>query len=99
MTKFSRSAIMTAAWTIRRTANVDMSTALKSAWALVKATMVAEQDGKECGWNYKVNVNNWVKGGHNRTYVSLRIYTNAWNLKRERTMGYVNNFTGEFVAA
>ena len=99
MKKYNLSQIMKAAWNIRRTANVDMSTALKSAWALVKATMTAEQDGKNCGWNYRVKVNDWTKGGHNRTYVSLRIYTNAWNLKRERNIGYVNNLTGEFVAA
>lgn len=99
MEKYNINQIMKTAWNIRRTANVDMSIALKSAWALIRATAVAEQDGKNCGWNYRVKINDWVKEGHNRTYISLRIYTNAWRLKRERNIGYVNNLTGEFVPA
>lgn len=99
MKKYNLSNIMKNAWSIRRTANVDMSTALKAAWATEKALMAAEETGKESGWNYRVCANDWVKYGKNRTYVSTRIYTNAWNCKREIKMGYVDNLTGEFVAA
>lgn len=97
--KYNKRNIMQNAWNIRRTANVDMSTALKAAWALEKAMMTAEAEGKDSGWNYAVKANDWVKYGKNRTYVSTRIYTNAWNLKREIKIGYVDNMTGSFVAA
>ena len=96
---YNRRQIMRNAWSIRRTANVDMSTALKAAWALEKAMVSAETAGKESGYNYKVCSNDWVKYGKNRTYVSTRIYTNAWNLKREVKVGYVDNMTGSFFAA
>lgn len=97
--KYDRRAIMKNAWNIRRSANVDMSTALKAAWALAKAVIEAETIGEESGWNYKVSANDWAKYGKNRTYVSTRIYTNAWNLKREIKLGYIDNMTGEFIAA
>lgn len=97
--KYNRRDIMKNAWAIRRTANVDMSTAMKAAWALIKAMYKAEEIGSESGWKYKVAANDWVKYGKNRTYVSTRIYTNAWNLKREIKLGYVDNMTGAFVAA
>lgn len=97
--KYDRRAIMKNAWNIRRNANVDMSTALKAAWALAKAVIEAETIGEESGWNYKVSANDWAKYGKNRTYVSTRIYTNAWNLKREIKLGYIDNMTGEFIAA
>ena len=97
--KYDRRAIMNNAWAIRRTANVDMSTALKAAWALAKVIIEAETIGEESGWNYKVSSNDWAKYGKKRTYVSTRIYTNAWNLKREIKLGYIDNMTGEFIAA
>ena len=97
--KYNKSQIVKNAWNIRRSANVDMSTALKAAWALEKAMMTAETEGKESGWNYTVKSNDWVNYGKNRTYVSTRIYTNAWNLKREIKIGYVDNMTGSFIAA
>lgn len=99
MKKYNLSIVMMNAWAIRRSANVDISTALKAAWALVKAMVAAETVGQESGWNYKVKAIDWVKTGHNRTYVSTRIYTNAWNLKREIKLGYVDNLTGEYVSA
>lgn len=99
MTKYNKSEIMKNAWNIRRTTNINMSTALKAAWALAKAMNAAEETGKDSGWNYKVSANDWIKYGKNRTYISTRIYTNAWNLKREIKMGYVDNMTGEFIAA
>lgn len=96
---YDKKNIMKNAWEIKRTANVSMSVALKAAWALEKAMMTAEEIGKESGWNYKVVANDWVKYGKNRTYVSTRIYTNAWNVKREIKLGYIDNMTGEMVAA
>ena len=86
---YNKHEIMVNAWSIRKTTNVSMSTALKTAEA------VAE----DIGWNTKIRVNDWAKGGHNRTYIEVAVYTNAWHLKRTNKIGYVNNLTGEFVAA
>lgn len=99
MTKYNKRNIMRNAWEIRRTAKVSMSVAMKAAWALEKAMMEADKIGEASGYNHKTSVNDWVKYGKNRTYVSARIYTNAWNLKREIKIGYVDNLTGAFVAA
>lgn len=99
MKKFNKSGIMKNAWNIRKAANVSMSVALKSAWALAKAMIKAESIAESSSWNTRVRVNDWVKGGYNRTYVEVAIYTNAWNRKRTEKVGYVNNLTGEFVAA
>ena len=97
--KYSKSQIMKSAWALRRRNHVSMSVALKAAWAVVKARIAAEEAGIESGWNYKVSVNMWEKYGMSRSYVSTRIYTNAWNLKREIKIGYVDLSTGAFVAA
>lgn len=97
--KYNKKNVMKNAWAIRRSNNVTMSVALKSAWALEKAMASAEEAGKESGWNYRVIANDWNKNGKSRTYVSTRIYTNAWNLKREIKLGYVDNMTGAFFAA
>ena len=96
---YNKHEIMVNAWHIRRTANVSMSVALKAAWALAKAIKTADTVGEESGWNHKTVANDWVKYGKHRTYVSTRIYTNAWSLKREIKLGYVDNLTGEYVAA
>ena len=96
---YNKHEIMVNAWHIRRTANVSMSTALRSAWALAKAMKKAEAVAAGIDWNTKVRVNDWAKGGHNRTYVEVAVYTNAWHRKRTESIGYVNNLTGEFVAA
>ena len=37
------------------------------------------------------------KPAHNRTYIAIRVYTNAWNPKREISFGHVNNLTDELV--
>lgn len=95
---YSKLNIMTNAWTIRKTYNVSMSVALRAAWAQEKAAQVAEDQGKKSGYNYRVILNDWAKGGKARTYVSTRIYTNAWHLKREYQLGYIDNLTGTFVA-
>ena len=96
---YNRHEIMANAWSIRRENNVSMSVALKAAWALAKAIKAAEALASEIDWNTKVRVNDWVKAGHSRTYVEVAVYTNAWNRKRTEKIGYVNNLTGEFVAA
>lgn len=96
---YNKTEIMRNAWNIRRTANVSMSIALKSAWALAKAMISAEKIAADIDWNTKVRINDWAKGGHNRTYIEVAVYTNAWNRKRTEKVGYVNNLTGEFVAA
>lgn len=96
---YNKHEIMANAWDIRRSANVSMSIALKAAWALAKAINAADKLAAEIDWNTKVCVNDWVKGSHNRTYVEVAVYTNAWNRKRTEKIGYVNNLTGEFIAA
>lgn len=96
---YNKHEIMVNAWRIRRSSRVSMSTALKAAWALAKALKTAERLAAEIDWNTKIHVNDWVKGGHNRTYVEVAVYTNAWNRKRTEKIGYVNNLTGAFVAA
>lgn len=95
--KYNKSEIMKRAWNLVKTANVSISVALKAAWATAKAIISAQLESEECLWNNRVKVNDWAKGGHNRTYIALRVYTNAWNLKREISFGYVNNLTGELV--
>lgn len=95
---YNKRQIMSTAWEIRKSANVDMATALRAAWALVKAIKKANEIGEESGWNHKTSVSDWVKYGKNRTYVSARIYTNAWHLKKEERIGYVDNMTGVFYA-
>lgn len=96
---YNKHEIMVNAWSIRKTTNVSMSTALKAAWALAKVIKTAEAVAEDIGWNTKIRVNDWVKGGHNRTYIEVAVYTNAWHRKRTNQIGYVNNLTGEFVAA
>jgi hypothetical protein len=96
--KYNKREIMRNAWAIRKSASVSMSVALKAAWNLAKAMNEAEEIGEQSGWNHKVSANDWVKYGKNRTYVSARIYTNAWNLKREIKVCYIDNMTGERVA-
>lgn len=97
--KYNKKNIMKNAWSIRRETGVSMSVALKSAWAIEKAMIAAKREGQERGWNYRVKTNRWVKGAHNRTYIDLRIYTNAWNCKRTIRFGYVDNLTGQHIAA
>lgn len=96
---YNKHEIMTNAWSIRRENNVSMSVALKAAWALAKAIKAAEALAADIDWNTKIRVNDWIKAGRSRTYVEVAVYTNAWNRKRTEKIGYVNNLTGEFVAA
>lgn len=97
--KYNMKYIMKTAWTIRNRDEVSMSTALRAAWAIAKASNIAEAEGRECGWNYTVKINPWTKYGKSRTYVETRIYTNAWTYKRCIYMVYIDNLTGETFAA
>lgn len=99
MKKYNMRNIMTNAWRIRRENNVSMSTALRAAWSLAKAVNAAESVATGISLNTKVRVNDWAKYGKSRTYVEVAVYTNAWNRKRTEKIGYVDNMTGEFVAA
>ena len=97
--KYNKKQIMKNAWNLIKTYGISRSTAMKAAWALEKAMIAAENAGKESGWNYRVIANDWLKAGRNRTYVSPRLYTNAWNRTREIRLGYIDNTTGEMIAA
>lgn len=97
--KYNKRNIMSNAWNLVKNHGIDLRTAMKAAWALEKAMIAAELEGKKSGWNYRVTANDWAKYGKDRTYVSTRIYTNAWNLKREIKLGYIDNMTGAFIAA
>lgn len=99
MKKYNMHEIMVNAWNIRRTNNVSMSTALRSAWAIAKAVNKAEEVAANIDWNTNVRVNDWVKYGKSRTYIEVAVYTNAWNRKHTEKIGYVDNMTGEFVPA
>lgn len=50
-----------------------------------------------CSGHKKVVANDWQKNGKNRTYISIKVYTNAWNIKREYKCGYVDNNTDEYI--
>ena len=99
MKTYNVRSIMVNAWSIRRTNNVSMSVALRAAWALAKAVNKANEIAADIDWNTQVKVNDWMKYGKSRTYVEVAVYTNAWNRKRTEKVGYVDNMTGEFVAA
>ena len=54
---YNKHEIMVNAWSIRKTTNVSMSTALKAAWALAKVIKTAEAVAEDIGWNTKIRVN------------------------------------------
>lgn len=96
---YNRRQIMKNAWKMKKTENITMSAALKYAWALAKAIIIGEEQlDKYCG-HAKIKVNEWRKNDKSRTYIEVRHYTNAWNLKHVTAIGYINNLTGEFFAA
>ena len=69
----------------------------KKRYSLYKEAAARYDQEKE--GQHRINANGWNKYGKSRTYISTRIYTNAWNLKAEKKLGYVDNMTGAFVAA
>ena len=96
---YSKSEIMKTAWSLIKTYGLTKSTALRSAWALAKAVNTAASHLDDYCGHARIQINDWTKYGKNRTYISVRHYTNAWNLKRETNIGYVDNLTGTFMAA
>ena len=97
--KYNKSEIMRNAWTLIKTYGIDRSTAMRAAWALAKAMIEAEEHTDDYCGKAKVVANVWAKYGKNRTYIEVRHYTNAWNLKHTTKIGYVDNLVGKFVAA
>ena len=97
--KYNKSEIMRNAWNLIKTYGIDRSTAMRAAWAQAKAIVEANKHTDDYCGHARVVASDWVKYGKNRTYISVRHYTNAWNLKRETKIGYVDNMTGTFVAA
>lgn len=97
--KYNKREIMRDAWRLAKTFGIRIGTAMKSAWALAKAIIKAEDHTDDYCGRAKVVVNDWTKYGKNRTYIEVRHYTNAWNLKHTTKIGYVDNLTGAFVAA
>ena len=97
--KYNKHEIMKNAWNLVKTYGINLATALRSAWNLAKAMIEAEAAGNEYCGHTKVIANDWAKYGKCRTYISARVYTNAWNLKREIKLGYIDNMTGMLVRA
>lgn len=96
---FNKSQIMKRAHEMKKQNGTSMSVALKASWAIAKAEKeAAEYIGAYSG-QAKVSINVWEKYGKSRTYISCKHYTNAWNLKHENKIGYVDNMTGIFYAA
>ena len=56
---YNKKVIMRRAWIMVKSFGLSLSVALKGAWALAKALIAAEKEGKESGWNYKVVCNDW----------------------------------------
>lgn len=49
--KYNKKVIMQRAWIMVKTFGLSLSVALKGAWALAKALIAAEKEGKESGWS------------------------------------------------
>lgn len=58
---YNKHDIMKEAWDIRKTTNVSMSVALKSAWSTSKAIIKAEKIANDIDWNTRIKINNWVR--------------------------------------
>ena len=97
--KYNRSEIMKMAWQIRKNSGCTMSMALTTAWAATKAMVEAEEYGNTFCGHTKVYANVWENYGKSRTYIGAKVYTNGWNMKRDIKAGYINNKTGEWIAA
>lgn len=86
--------VMQRAWDLRKTAGVDMSTALRAAWTIEKAMMAAHA---QCdAEKYSVVPSRWAKYGKDRTYISINIYGKKFE---KVSYGFVDNMTGAFYAA
>lgn len=86
--------VMQRAWDLRKTSGVDMSTALRAAWAVEKAMQAAHS---QCdAEKYSVVPSRWAKYGKDRTYISINIYGKKFS---KVSYGFVDNMTGTFYAA
>lgn len=86
--------VMQRAWDLRKTSGVDMSTALRAAWAIEKAMQAANA---QCNAEkYIVVSSRWAKYGKDRTYIAINIYGKKFS---KVSYGFVDNMTGAFYAA
>lgn len=86
--------VMKRAWDLRKTSGVDMSTALRAAWAIEKAMQAAHA---QCdAEKFSVVPSHWEKYGKDRTYISINIYGKKFS---KVSYGFVDNMTGAFYAA
>lgn len=46
----------------------------------------------------KVYTNDWAKDDKDRTYITIKNFTNAHNLKHTLKCGYIDNVSGEYLA-
>lgn len=99
MKKYNLHSIMNRAWRFRREYNVSMSVALKTAWAYEKEGIKAEEIGKESGYDYYVSINAWNKYGKSRIYIETKTYYNHRKYRKSIYKCYIDNMTGEVVAA
>lgn len=107
--KYNLSNIMKRAWEIKKENEKNIfAICLQISWDEAKkeneesledkVIRLAEEklSYRYCG-HCKVIANLWQKYGKDRTYISVRFYTNAWNQKHELRCGYIDNATGEYV--
>lgn len=88
--------VMGRAWKLRKESGYDMSTALRTAWAIEKAERAAEKVCHSREDNCAVSENRWTKYGKDRTYIAIHVYGKKF---QKINYGYVDNMTGMFYAA
>lgn len=86
--------VMQRAWDLRKTSGMDMSTALRAAWAIEKAMQAAHAQCDE--EKFSVVSSHWAKYGKDRTYIAVNVYGKKFS---KISYGYVDNMTGSFYAA
>lgn len=99
--KYNKSEIMKAAWNLIKTYGIDRSTAMKSAWTQAKVENEAAVWARknDIVRDFKVSSNIWAKNGKCRTYISVRYYSLRGVAKDKHERGYIDNMTGEYIAA
>lgn len=91
------SRIMSVAHAMAKKYNVSMSVSIRYAWNLTKAENKAQSRHDDYCGKAKTIVNVWEKEEISRTYIEVRHYTAAWNLKHVTKIGYIDNRTGYMV--
>ena len=99
--KYNKSEIMKAAWNLVKTYGVNRSTAMKAAWAQAKAELEASEWARrnDIVRGFKVVSRVWANNGKCRTYISVRYYSLRGVAKDKHERGYIDNMTGEYIAA